>query len=263
MTGLTSKVSAKTVYTPVFDTPHTPATLKGYLGNLSKEHVILAHTMTKMPPSLCGSLAEEEDPERKARVEALCKRVQEAYKHANGDPADGKWGLLAQILRMPGVKGRARWIGSTIEAKKAVSNHGWINAQSESEWCEWERGWRQEEHSRAKVESWKQKMPFEHVANSSLDGSDGTSAIQPASKVKAADVADRSGLLGAQKSDPSVRAPKAVAALGFPVVKRSSLATMGKPSASPGCHQESRILLSLILAHWTSKWGRTGSRNPQ
>jgi hypothetical protein len=236
---LCTNISTKTVYTPVFNTPHTPETLKGYLGNLSKEHVVLAHTMTKMPPSLCESLAEEdevEDLERKARVEALCKRVQEAYEHANGDPADGKWGLLAQLLRMPSVKGRARWIGSTVEGRNAVSNNGWINARSEGEWFEWEHGWRQEEHSREKVESWQQKMPIEHVANES-DESDETRANRPtssrASEAKAADVvADRNGVAirpGAPKPDASVRAPKAVATLRFPVVKRSSLATMGKP----------------------------------
>jgi hypothetical protein len=238
----------KTVYTPVFNTPSTPEKLKGYLGHLSREHVVLAHIMTKIPPSICGPLAEGnevEDLERKARIDALCKRVQEAYKHAKGDAADGKWGHLVRLLRMPSIKGRARWIGSTIEAKHAVSNDGWINAGTEAEWFEWERKWKEEERLKQKVESWQQKvdpLSIEPLAtNSPSDESYETrvNRTHGSSKGKAKAVGPTNAVTdetdgleiepAISKSIVNAPAPKAVAALGFPVVKRSSLATMGKP----------------------------------
>lgn len=238
----------KTVYTPVFNTPSTPEKLKGYLGHLSREHVVLAHIMTKIPPSTCEPLAEGnevEDLERKARIDTLCKRVQEAYKYAKGDAADGKWGHLVRLLRMPGIKGRARWIGSTIDAKQAVSNEGWINARTEGEWFEWERKWKEEERLKQKVESWQQKVdplsieppatnsPSDESYETKVNRTHGSSkgkakALGPTNAVN--DETDGLAIEPAiTKSIVKAPAPKATTALGFPVVKRSSLATMGKP----------------------------------
>ncbi|KAF8228971.1 hypothetical protein L208DRAFT_1459984 [Tricholoma matsutake] len=231
------KALSKTVYTPVFNTPSTPQILKGYLGNLFKEHVVLAH------PSLYEPLAEineAEDSESKTRVDSLRKRVQEAYKYANGDIADGKWGLLVRLLRMPSIRGRARWLGSTIEAEKAVSSQGWINARSEGEWFEWERKWKEEQQLKKKVKSWQQRVnlvSIEHVdADLPSEESDGTK-VNRSSKGKAKAtgptnaVTERSNVFEIESTSLSVNASasKAAAKLGFPVVKRSSLATMGKP----------------------------------
>ena len=236
----------KTVYTPVFTTPSTPEKLKGYLGHLSRQHVVLAHIMNEISPLQCGPLAEgsdAEDPERKARVDALRKRVREAYIHASGDVADGKWAHLVRLLKMPSIKGRARWIGSTMEAKLAVSSTGWINAESEAEWFEWERRWKEEEYLKRKVESWQQKVDPLSVEPGD-DESDSTKvdrtrhsskgkakAIGP-SKVTAnrTDGVDKESAL----SKPSFNTPvtKTAATLGFPVVKRPNLATAAKPKPS-------------------------------
>jgi hypothetical protein len=233
------KVLKKTGYTPVFSTPSTPEILKGYLGYLSGEHVVLAHAMSEIPPSLLFEGDEVEDLERKTRVDALRKRVQEAYKYANGDTADGKWSFLVQLLRMPGIKGRARWIGSTIETKQAVSNDGWINAETEGEWFEWERRWKEEELLKRKVESWQQKVdPLSIDTNSPSDELDGTKVdrtrVSSKGKTKAGGpvegVTDGLEIESAiSKSSVKAPAPKAAASLGFPVVKRSSFATVGKP----------------------------------
>ena len=245
----------KTVYTPVFHTPSTPENLKGYLGRLSRQHVVLAHIMKDIPPSQCGLLAdgnEPEDPVRKARVDALCKRVQEAYKHAKGDVADGKWVHLVRLLQLPSIKGRSRWIGSTMEAKQTVSNHGWINAQSEAEWFEWERKWKEEVHLKQKVESWQQKVDLLPIESGNTDESDSTKVNRTrdsnkgktkrvgASKVATNRTDGLDNEPAISKSSTNAPTTKTAATLGFPVMKRSSLATVAKPKPTHSVTKNAR-----------------------
>ena len=238
-----TKPRSKTAYTPVFNTPSTPESLKGYLGNLSRDHLILAHAMSEIPESICRSLSEDnevETPESRARVDALRKRVEQAYQYAKGDTADGKWSLLVQLLRMPSIKGRARWIGTTTEAKLAVSNQGWINAQSETEWFEWEHMWKDEESLKQKVQIWQQKvdtLPIELDIHSQVDELNGhrvskTSESQEKMAVGTGALSDVAGIFETEPARPNTNVAAKPATLGFPVIKRSSLATVGKPKPS-------------------------------
>ncbi|KAF9460911.1 hypothetical protein BDZ94DRAFT_1265033 [Collybia nuda] len=237
-----NKSVSKTVHTPIFYTTpqpsastsstHSADTPTTYLDNLSRKHVALAQIVEEIP-------GEDEDPESKERVEILRKQVIGAFELAKGEPADGKWTAVAQLLRLKATRGRSRWLGSSREGRTIVSSTGWINARTESEWSEWERKWIEEDKVKRKVESWKQKLdthlPPPTVISIS-DESEGPgyqlsiakgkarATVEPVATPKKAPLKSAGTLLNALGRDP--RDPSA---LGFMVMKRSSLALNGKP----------------------------------
>ncbi|KAF5387167.1 hypothetical protein D9615_002096 [Tricholomella constricta] len=237
------KSRTKTLYTPVFyatsqssGSGSTPRTgIPGaYLDSLSRKHVALSQLVEEVPSSRCGSPNGGEDSAAhsasKARVDALQRRVQEAYKYANGDPADGKWGMVVQLLRLPTAR-RTRWLGSTTEGEPAESSIGWINARSEKEWEEWEGKFKQELLLKQKVQSWKQKVD-EHLSvefapivsiSQDLAEADRPTEKKQSTKLEAAKVQRATTL-----QSVSSRESRNPSALGFPVVKRPSLTVIGK-----------------------------------
>ncbi|KAF8889807.1 hypothetical protein BD779DRAFT_1469556 [Infundibulicybe gibba] len=102
------------------------------------------------------------------RALALRKQVQEAFDNAGGEPADGNWGSVARLLRLGVTRGRYRWVGARRDASGLESSIGWINAQNETEWFEWEKRKQDEERVKQKVESWKKAVDVEAEPPSDL-----------------------------------------------------------------------------------------------
>ncbi|KAK7462772.1 hypothetical protein VKT23_007356 [Stygiomarasmius scandens] len=131
----------KTIHTPVFQAPivrssssknksknknknvvpeeHAEA-VRVYVEQLSRQHLALAQMFKEIPPSRPGSPASDEDDEAwtnveftssemKERVEALRARVLEAFDEADGDPADGRWHIMHQMLRLGCTRSR-HWL---------------------------------------------------------------------------------------------------------------------------------------------------------
>lgn len=233
--GNHTRSSTKTLYTPIFyATPHPSGSSSiprdtipaVYLDCLSRKHIALAQIVQEVPSSRCGSPfdgeAEEEDSESKTRVEALSRRVKQAFEFAKGDTADGKWTLLVQLLRLTSTRGGPRWVGSTTEGKKADSTSGWVNARTETEWRDWEKKWKEDHALKQKVEIWKQNI---HAGPSVSLRSLPETLVESKSK---------STVTGPSNEHVKIISviPKTNGSrgrLGFPVMKRSSLTTIGKP----------------------------------
>ena len=227
-----------TPYTPVFyTTPRSSVSatesrtdvLDKYLDCLSRKHIALAQIVQEMPSSRCGSPIGEEDQYEdlgsKARVDALVQRVRQAFQNANGEPADGKWAIILQLLQLTSTKGRSRWVGTTLEGKKAESSIGWVNADTEEEWTEWETTWNNARLLQQKVESWQQKVEFDPAAaGESPEFSDLPQEHQTQTQKEPAQVrrVETAPVVAVREQKSS--------ALNFPVVKRSSLTTIGKPA---------------------------------
>ncbi|KAG5642044.1 hypothetical protein DXG03_003742 [Asterophora parasitica] len=189
-----------------------------YVDYMAKKRAALCQ-IEEIPSSMRGSPGAEDDAVSQSRVDDLRKRVQEAFTYANGDTADGKWGTVVQLLRLP-VARRTRWLGSTTDGQPPEeSSIGWINARTEREWEEWEGRFKQQLLLKQRVQSWQQKVedtPVQHgpVVSISLDREEPEQS-EPL-KVKRATTLQ----------NVTVRNQSA---LSFPVVKRSSLNVVGKP----------------------------------
>ncbi|KAG6916411.1 hypothetical protein DXG01_006939 [Tephrocybe rancida] len=201
--------SSKTLYTPVFYATPLSSLLdaekpfpKLYLERMSKKHIALATKVQEVPPS--RSASPDSDEHSAARVDALRKRAEEAFKQANGDPADGKWAALSQILKLNVARNR-RWLHTTTEGKMAESSFGWINAETEEEWEEWDTKWLAADRVKRKVEDWNRDV-------------EGAPIVSISQQVERAPTAQN--ILAKEKRTNSF--------LGFPVVKRSSLNVIGK-----------------------------------
>ncbi|GLB35667.1 hypothetical protein LshimejAT787_0212320 [Lyophyllum shimeji] len=238
-----TKSTTKTLYTPVFyatsqssgsgSTPPTEVP-EAYLERLSRKHIALAQIVQEVPSSRFGSPVEGTDDSEytayRARVDALQRRVKEAFKYADGDPADGKWSSVVQLLKLNTTR-RRRWLETTTAGRRAESSSGWINALSEREWEEWEEKWKQEMHVKQKVQSWQEKVEQDLAA-------------EPTPVVsKPQDPGDRRAISGKKQSTLSEvvkvkrtttlqNASTPPTTLGFPVVKRSNRNLVGKPKFS-------------------------------
>jgi len=236
-----TKSPPKSLYTPVFyTTPRPSVSTAGtttdvperYLDCLSRKHIALAQIVQEVPPSRSGSPtgeeAEDKDLESKARVNALAQRVRQAFQNAKGEPADGKWAIIVQLLQLTSTKGRSRWVGTTLEGKKAESSIGWVNAATEEEWTEWESTWKNARLLQKKVESWQKKVEFDPTAaGESPEFSD----LQEAPQEHQTQTQGEPTQVKRIEAAPvvAVREQK-FSTLNFPVVKRSSLTTIGKPA---------------------------------
>lgn len=245
-----SKPAAKTLYTPVFygATPSSSAststsglskaafpTPTAYLDYLSRAHISIAQIVQEVPTSRHGSPSEQEDDEytrREARIEELRQEVRKAYDLACGDPADGKWGLLVQLLRMGVTRGRYRWVGARADGI-ARSGDGWLNARTEAEWLEWEKKKAEEDRLKRKVESWKKRVDAhadapDVVVSGVMSVSDDSEHTTPERGEIKEVTADSEKAVSTVKGRASARDPKDPSPLGFPVVKRHSLSSNAK-----------------------------------
>ncbi|PFH53530.1 hypothetical protein AMATHDRAFT_1184 [Amanita thiersii Skay4041] len=180
---------------------HSP---QQYANYLAKRRAELAQLTKEMPFDPQPDLPEESNH----RIDALRKKVIEAFLHANGDPADGRWMLMAHLLRTGVTRGRYRWIGARVDEQEVEpGSQGWLNANTDTEWAQWESKWRSDKRLRKKVESWKQTMS-QQLEYADADKPD---PLQPPSASKI-------------KHDTANTNP-----LGFKVTKPSALANSQKP----------------------------------
>ncbi|KAG6816732.1 hypothetical protein H0H87_003429 [Tephrocybe sp. NHM501043] len=230
--------SSKTLYTPVFYATPSPslqgsdmsdkAILKAYLDRMSKQHIALATKVQEVPPSPTTPEAEEQFA---TRVEALRKRAVEAFKYAHGDPADGKWAALSQLLKLNVARGRTRWLDISTEGKMAEPSFGWINASTEEEWQELEEKLEEETRRvkeegnrvKSKVESWQRKVASAPMESQPLVVISQQS--QPGQMIQR--VPTVQNILPAKEKQKSTSQT-----LGFAVVKRTSRTVINKPKGS-------------------------------
>lgn len=129
-----------------------------YVQELSRKYNTLSKLVLDQPPSPSHSPPELDEGRRRA----LCERVREAWATAQGNPADGKWVFLTQLIRMGCTSGRrGRWLGARMDVKcleEPNNCSGWLLTTSEAEWIDWERKYNQVRMVRAKVESWKRRV---------------------------------------------------------------------------------------------------------
>ncbi|KAG6872689.1 hypothetical protein C0995_007571 [Termitomyces sp. Mi166 len=252
--------SSKTLYTPIFyatpssslsgsEVPVKPIP-KAYLERMSKQHIALATRVQEAPSSRPASPDSEE--RSAARVDALRRRVKEAFKYANGDPADGKWSAVVQLLKLD-VTRRRRWLDTTTEGKMAKSSSGWINAETEEEWEEWEAKWAEEDRVNKKVQSWQRDIEAAPVESVPVVSISRQKEIQRAPT----------------EQNVLAREKRTTSSLGFPVVKRSSLNPVGKPrgsmkaSASNAAETPSNLCLKPLPRASDAPFDSSNSRPPR
>jgi hypothetical protein len=142
-----------------------------YLADLSQKRKIFADLTCEEPQTPPRSPLHESDSTHEERTNTLRERVLEAYAKADGNPADGKWVFLSRLLRMGVTSGHGgRWAGARTDVCPADELNGdelhWINADTESQWKEWELRDREERILRDKVESWKRKLVTQQTPSS-------------------------------------------------------------------------------------------------
>ncbi|KAJ7494616.1 hypothetical protein B0H11DRAFT_2276812 [Mycena galericulata] len=142
---MSKNAASKTLYTArFFEAPSSsdstrPSSSKpqpsAYLNRLSETHIALNH-MEEVPDSRSNT-PEQADLDR---VEALRAEVAKAFNDAKGNPASGKWGILANLLQTGTSKGKYRYINTRTDvAPPEPGPDGWILAETEEEWFAWER----------------------------------------------------------------------------------------------------------------------------
>ncbi|KAJ7022600.1 hypothetical protein C8F04DRAFT_1137470 [Mycena alexandri] len=171
------KNPVKTLYTAKFyETPSSSATThpssskpqQSYMERLFQTHLAL-NQMEELPSSRPNS----PDQAYRDRVESLRKQVVDAFNAANGNPANGKWGLLSNLLQTGTSKGKYRYVNTRTDAAPPRPTEGWLLADTEEEWIAWEKKRKAESHSMAdaaekkrkedellkeKVETWKRDI---------------------------------------------------------------------------------------------------------
>ncbi|KAJ3569649.1 hypothetical protein NP233_g4920 [Leucocoprinus birnbaumii] len=156
---------SKSLYTPIlYDVPESTVSSMGeagtcstYLKRLTREHLARA-SMEEMESSASWSPT----PESKARIAQLTQKVKRAYADANGNPADGRWAFVSDLLRLRCTRGGRRWIGVNLEARAPeIPKHLCVIPNSSEEWNELERRIKNEEDVNSKVQRWIKTAEFE------------------------------------------------------------------------------------------------------
>ncbi|PPQ91933.1 hypothetical protein CVT25_000976 [Psilocybe cyanescens] len=235
-------------FTPVIfplegDIPFAPSLASGsssnkgpnglsYMERLAKKHEALARMVREEPRFLPHADQNSDGTASDERVTVLRELVREALVKADGNPADGKYIFLTQLLRLKSTSGlNGRWSGVRTDLSPPEElkgpGLGWINAKTETEWKEWERKYEAERRVKDKVENWKKTVEAPSKDSSlqeslqdapALKGHSRTTAAVPGSKVSSVSVA----------VDPL----KSSTPFGFSVVKRTQKTAVGKPSGS-------------------------------
>ncbi len=196
---------------------------------------------------------------RDERIQAVRERARDAWTKAHGNPADGRWAVLTDILRLSVTCGRGgRWMGARTDlpsAKPLVNGDGgayWINAETESEWLEWEARDTEERKNREKIESWRKTLEAQqtvssaaipvseqvsNVSTSALNQPPATTPQSPQNKsphrIKVATMKTAGAVpKGVARTSSLTSALKDNSPLGFSVVKRQK-STTGKPGRNP------------------------------
>ena len=177
-----------------------------YLQSLESKSKALKN-FVEVPPSPPSVSWTDDDGHPEDRVAKLQDLVKQAYAHADGNTASGKWSAIPRLLRLGVTSGqRGRWIGARADLKTPTLRPGmeYIIAETEEEWSAWEK----KAAVKDRVEVWK-----EGVLTPSGEGE--VSALSIASKAS-------------MTTSTSDAVTKSGNALGFTVSKRSRQA-IGKP----------------------------------
>ncbi|KAF9494379.1 hypothetical protein BDN71DRAFT_1507662 [Pleurotus eryngii] len=183
---MSSAKHVRSVYTPVFYlTPDPssssskpflsePRAVMTYLNTLSRQHVALAQNVKEVPSSrpsspelelYLGPDAEKETSglseaqlRRVQRVEDLRSRVVDAFRKAKGEPGEGKWTQISQMLRMGCTAGRYRWIRGCASSGRQTRemDPSLVLPETEEEWHAMERKFEQKQQLKQKVEIWQE-----------------------------------------------------------------------------------------------------------
>ena len=238
-----------TAMTPTF-TQDPLGTHSAYIKELSRKYSVLSNLVLEEPPPHLVSSPEAGEE----RSQWLREQVQEAWVKADGNPADGKWGFVTQLLRMGVTSGRnGRWIGARTDIKspeKPETGSGWLNASSEAEWNEWERKFNQDQLLKDKVENWKRtlelhrdeaegakQVPTTVVAESSISHGVDTGNRQ-AKELGSCNPNDASNSTTKPSIAITLDPLKNAALFGFGVVKRSSQVNVLKEKATSSGKQK-------------------------
>lgn len=211
-----------------------------YVAELSKRYKALSQDFKEEPPSPPhGTDGVDED-----RISRLRSRVQDAWVNADGNPADGKWALLANMVRLGSTLGRkGHWAGARTDLELAPKPEGgWLNATSQAEWKEWEKKYRDELKVKDKVENWQKNL----MAVGSKARTTKPTKATGQRRTPLPGRAQKSAAPTAKHAvGPSVDPLNESNPLGFKVVKRSSqtIAANSKPAAAtskPTRHSKER-----------------------
>ncbi|KAK0474309.1 hypothetical protein EDD18DRAFT_1221688, partial [Armillaria luteobubalina] len=216
-----------------------------YLEQLSQHHIALAG-LEEIPASDCGS---DLGDDALQRVRALHDRVVEALEYSNGDPADGRWSRLTELLRLSCTRGGKRYIGLRIDGENATPGPGgFVLLDTEEEWFEWEKQREAEKLLKSRVENW-QKDVAVHV-DRSLDETEPLpgrtkSGAHPKDETEVDSPATKSDLMDENKAGssaakvPKSRDLKDPSPSGFTISTRSKVTDAAKKRSSPASKDKS------------------------
>lgn len=203
-----------------------------YLKRLTREHLARA-SMEEVESSDIGS----QNSESMTRVAQLTEKVRRAFSEANGNPADGRWIFISELLRLHSTGRGKRWIGTNMGARAPeVPKHLCIIPKTSDEWHDIERKRKEEEDVKSKVQRWITAAEFEPLTPET------TMAQEPPVVGENPSAQALSTALGKSPNrhkpkQPTIKAvfnPSGPAFLssniGFTVVKRSSTIVKGKPN---------------------------------
>lgn len=201
-----------------------------YLRRITREHLSRA-SMEEVDSSVVGSPS----PESKRRVAQLTQRVKRAYSEANGNPANGRWSFISDLLRLSTTRGGRRWldVNTTAEVPE-IPDHLCIIPKTSEEWHELERKWKEEEEVKSKVQRWITTAEFEPLTPEATVVREPAEGEElPPIEFNEKDSGDSTRKLTTQATlkgistlnDPLFGGSK----LGFSVVKRSNTIASGKP----------------------------------
>jgi len=150
-----------------------------------------------------------------SRVSEMRARVDEAFEEAGGERANGTWAAIPRILRLQCTSsGNGRYIGTNSTKRDRESeNTTWILADTDEQWEEW----MQRREKTRRVENWSKSVAVE-------------TAQDPAGPQTPSRKLPVKPKLKAQSAMPKTKSsPLPTGTLPFPVVKRASLQSVGKP----------------------------------
>jgi len=121
---------------------HSPEP-SNYLQSLESKSKALKN-FVEVPPSPPSVSQQDVGDDRRSEdgVAKLQGLVKQAYAHADGNTASGKWSAIPRLLRLGVTSGqRGRWIGARADLNPPTLRPGmeYINAETEEEWAAWEK----------------------------------------------------------------------------------------------------------------------------
>lgn len=216
-----------------------------YVGELSRKYAALSQHFREEPPSPPRFL----NAGQEERIRALRQRIQDAWVNADGNPADGKWASVTNLVRMGSISGRnGRWVGTRKDLPLAPEPERgtlWVNPKSEVEWKEWEKKYHEGLKVKDKVENWKKHLEtvsptvpkdINHKITNATRATTSSKSAKPTSSAIQSHPAPMATSLVAKASSTAISDPlQEPNPLGFRVVKRASQTTTanGKPQPPP------------------------------